>query len=113
MTVTGYVGDVRPYIAQAKVYVVPIRMGAGTKLKVLEAMAMGVPVVSTTLGAEGISVTHDQEILIADDPETFAARVVALMNDEPLRARMSRQGRDADGAAVRLAGDRARAGGGL
>lgn len=93
VTVTGYVADVRPYVAQAKVYVVPIRMGAGTKLKVLEAMAMGVPVVSTTLGAEGINVTPDQEILVADDAAGFAAKVVALMNDLPLRTRMSQQGR--------------------
>jgi glycosyltransferase involved in cell wall biosynthesis len=93
VTVTGYVGDVRPYIAHAKIYVVPIRMGSGTKLKVLEAMAMGVPVVSTTLGAEGIAVTPGQDILIADDPVEFAAQVVALMNDEPLRKSMSARGR--------------------
>jgi glycosyltransferase involved in cell wall biosynthesis len=93
VTVTGYVGDVRPYIAQARVYVAPIRMGSGTKLKVLEALAMGIPVVSTSLGAEGIAVTPGQDILIADDPAEFAAQVVALMNDEPLRKRMSERGR--------------------
>ena len=93
VTVTGYVGDVRPYIAQAKVYVVPIRMGSGTKLKVLEALAMGIPVVSTSLGAEGIAVTPGQDILIADDPVEFAAQVVALMNNEPLRKSMSERGR--------------------
>jgi polysaccharide biosynthesis protein PslH len=94
VTVTGYVGDVRPYIAQSKVYVVPIRMGSGTKLKVLEALAMGIPVVSTSLGAEGIAITPGQDILIADDPAEFAAQVVALMNDEPLRKSMSRRGRE-------------------
>ena len=93
VTVTGYVGDVRPYISQAKVYVVPIRMGSGTKLKVLEALAMGIPVVSTSLGAEGIAVTPGQDIQIADDPAEFAAQVVALMNDEPLRKSMSQRGR--------------------
>lgn len=93
VTVTGYVGDVRPYIAQAKIYVVPIRMGSGTKLKVLEAMAMGTPVVSTSLGTEGIAVTPGQDIQIADDPAEFAAQVVALMNNEPLRKSMSERGR--------------------
>jgi glycosyltransferase involved in cell wall biosynthesis len=93
VTVTGYVGDVRPYIAQAKVYVVPIRMGSGTKLKVLEAMAMGTPVVSTTLGAEGIAVTPGEDILIADEPAEFAAQVVTLMNNEPLRKSMAARGR--------------------
>lgn len=93
VTVTGYVSDVRPYISQAKVYVVPIRMGSGTKLKVLEAMAMGVPVVSTSLGAEGIVVTPGLDIVIADDPSEFAAQVVALMNDEPRRKGMSERGR--------------------
>jgi glycosyltransferase involved in cell wall biosynthesis len=93
VTVTGYVPDVRPYVAQAKVYVVPIRMGSGTKLKVLEAMAMGVPVVSTTLGAEGIAVTPGEDILLADDPAAFAASVVDLLNNEPLRASMGRKGR--------------------
>ena len=93
VTVTGYVSDVRPYIAQAKVYVVPIRMGAGTKLKVLEAMAMGIPVVSTSLGAEGIAVTPDQDVLVADDAASFAEKVVALMNNEPMRRQMSERGR--------------------
>lgn len=93
VTVTGYVPDVRPYVAQAKVYVVPIRMGSGTKLKVLEAMAMGVPVVSTRLGAEGIAVNAGEEILLADDPADFAASVIELISNEPLRASMGRKGR--------------------
>ena len=82
VTVTGYVSDVRPDISQAKVYVVPVRRGSGTKLKVLEALAMGIPVVSTTLGAEGIAVAPGQDIQIADDPAEFAARVISLMSDE-------------------------------
>lgn len=93
VTVTGYVTDVRPYIAHSKVYVVPIRMGAGTKLKVLEAMAMGIPVVSTSLGIEGIAVTPGQDVLVADDPADFAAKVIMLMNDERLRAQMAARGR--------------------
>jgi len=93
VTVTGYVTDIRPYIAHSKVYVVPIRMGAGTKLKVLEAMAMGIPVVSTSLGIEGISVTPGQDVLVADDPADFAAKVVMLMNDERLRSQMAARGR--------------------
>jgi len=93
VTVTGYVGDIRPYIAQSKVYVVPIRMGAGTKLKVLEAMAMGIPVVSTTLGVEGIAIGPGQDVLVADEPADFAAKVVALMRDEPRRREMAARGR--------------------
>ena len=68
VTVTGYVSDIRPYIANSMVYIVPMRIGSGTKLKVLEAMAMHIPVVSTTIGAEGIDVTPGQDILIGDSP---------------------------------------------
>ncbi len=79
VTLTGWVEDVRPYIAGAAVYVAPLRMGGGTRLKLLEAMAMGRPVVATRLGAEGYPVTDGRELLLADTPADFAAAVVALL----------------------------------
>jgi sugar transferase (PEP-CTERM/EpsH1 system associated) len=77
--VTGSVDDIRPYIAKASVYVVPLRIGGGTRLKIFEAMAMGKATVSTTIGAEGLPVTDGKEILIADSPESFAHAVVSLL----------------------------------
>jgi sugar transferase (PEP-CTERM/EpsH1 system associated) len=84
VTVTGFVPDVRPYIARANVYLVPLRMGGGTRLKVLEAMAMGKAIVSTSLGCEGIKTTG-QELVIADNPSDFARRVIDLWGDEKRR----------------------------
>ncbi len=81
VTVTGFVPDVRPYIARANIYLVPLRMGGGTRLKVLEAMAMGKAIVSTSLGCEGIKTTG-QELVIADNPSDFAQRVIHLWGDE-------------------------------
>ena len=89
VTVTGYVADIRPYIVNSSVYVVPMRMGSGTKLKVLEAMAMGIPVVSTTMGAEGIDVTPGTNILIGDTPADIARHVVALLGDAGERQRLA------------------------
>ena len=83
--VTGWVEDVRPYIVGAGVYVVPLRMGGGTRLKVLEAMAMGTAVVSTQVGCEGFEVTSGQELLIADSPATFAAAVLDLLRSPAQR----------------------------
>lgn len=82
ITVTGAVADPRPYIEAAAVYVVPMRVGGGTRFKVLEAMAGGKAIVSTSLGVEGLGVVDNQELLIADDPEAFAARTVALLEDQ-------------------------------
>ena len=79
--VTGTVDDIRPYMDQAAVYVVPLRIGGGTRIKIFEAMAEGKAVVSTTLGAEGLPVTHEQNIILADKPEDFAARVVTLLRN--------------------------------
>jgi len=78
ITVTGTVDDVRPYYQSALVSVVPLRVGGGTRLKVLEAMAAGTPVVSTTLGAEGLEVKPGADILIADLPDTMSDAVVYL-----------------------------------
>ena len=78
ITVTGTVDDVRPYYQSALTSVVPLRVGGGTRLKVLEAMAAGTPVISTTIGAEGLEVTPGRDILIADSPEAMADAVVSL-----------------------------------
>ena len=93
VTLTGWVEDTRPYIAQAAVYVVPLRMGGGTRLKLLEAMAMGKSVVATRLGAEGYPVTHERELLLADTPADFAAAVVSLLRAPERRAELGRVAR--------------------
>jgi len=77
--VTGRVDDVRPFMEEAAVYVVPLRIGGGTRLKIYEAMAMEKPIVSTSIGAEGLPVEDGQEIVLADTPETFADAVVKLI----------------------------------
>ncbi len=92
--VTGRVDDVRGYIEKAAVYIVPIRIGGGTRLKIYEAMAMGKAVVSTTIGAEGLPVTDDQNVCIADAPGAFADAVVALLRDPARRARLEHAARD-------------------
>jgi sugar transferase (PEP-CTERM/EpsH1 system associated) len=81
VTVTGRVDDVRPYMEQAAVYVVPLRIGGGTRLKIFEAMAMGKAVVSTTVGAEGLPVTHGEHLVVADEPHLFSRSVVRLIRD--------------------------------
>jgi glycosyltransferase involved in cell wall biosynthesis len=91
--VTGWVADTRPYIADAAVYAVPLRMGGGTRLKVLEAMAMGKAIVSTTLGAEGINCKPGQELEIADRPEEFARAIVTLMRDSARRKELGESAR--------------------
>lgn len=86
--VTGGVRDVREHVARASVYVVPIRIGGGTRLKIFEAMGMGRAVVSTTIGAEGLPVTDGRDIVIADAPERFAAAVVSLLRDPARRVQL-------------------------
>jgi glycosyltransferase involved in cell wall biosynthesis len=86
VTLTGAVDDTRPYIAQAAVYVVPLRMGGGTRFKILEAAAMSRAMVSTSLGCEGFPVKSGQELLIADSPREFADAVIALLRDPARRA---------------------------
>lgn len=88
VTVTGRVDDVRPYMKDAAVYIVPLRIGGGTRLKIFEAMAMGKAVVSTTVGAEGLPVTSGEHVVLADDPRAFAATVVGLMRNPERRARL-------------------------
>ncbi|HVL69546.1 MAG TPA: glycosyltransferase, partial [Vicinamibacterales bacterium] len=83
--VTGRVDDVRPHVAAGTVYIVPLRIGGGTRLKIFEAMAMGKAVVSTTIGAEGLPVTPGRDIVIADEPARFAQAVVHLIRDAAAR----------------------------
>lgn len=91
--ITGRVEDVRPWLSQAQIAVVPLRIGGGTRLKILEAMAMNTPVVSTPLGCEGLEVEHGVNILIADDHKSFAQSVIDLLVNPELRKSLSQKGR--------------------
>jgi sugar transferase (PEP-CTERM/EpsH1 system associated) len=86
--ITGFVDDIRPYVHQAAVMVVPIRIGSGTRLKILDAMAMGKAIVSTSIGCEGLDVVDGRDILIADEPKDFATKIVDLMNEDEVRTRI-------------------------
>jgi glycosyltransferase involved in cell wall biosynthesis len=90
---TGYLPDVRPSIAQAWAEVVPLRKGGGTRLKVLEALALGTPVVSTSKGIEGLALEHDRHVLVADGSGDFAEATIRLLAQPELRARLSAAGR--------------------
>jgi polysaccharide biosynthesis protein PslH len=90
--VTGCVDDVRPYISRASVYVVPLRIGGGTRLKVIEAMAMKIPIVTTSIGSEGIDVVNNESALIADEPQSFANAVIELFHNASLRQKLVRNG---------------------
>ena len=91
---TGYVDDIRPIVAGSAVWGVPLRQGGGTRLKILEAMALGTPVVSTTKGAEGLDVIPGEHLLIADDPRAFAQATVRLLTDAALRAQLAAAARE-------------------
>src|SRR5918996_4685007 len=93
MIVTGTVDDVRPYLDEASVYVVPLRAGSGTRMKIFEALGMAKPVVSTTVGAEGLALTDQKEFIAADNPDDFAAAVVHLLHNEARRTELGRAGR--------------------
>jgi glycosyltransferase involved in cell wall biosynthesis len=87
--VTGTVDDVRPYLWRSAVSIVPLRIGGGTRLKIYEAMAAKIPVVSTSVGAEGLDIRDGENIAIADSPQDFAERCVALLDDSVARQRMA------------------------
>ncbi len=87
--VTGQVEDVRPYIAKAQVYVIPLQVGGGTRLKALEASAMKKPIVSTSLGCEGIDLRDGESALFADTPEAFSEAVLRLFDDSEYRSRLA------------------------
>lgn len=91
--ITGSVPDIRPYVHGAGIYVVPLRIGGGTRIKIFEAMAMGKAVVSTSIGAEGLPVANGEDILLADTPEAFANAVLLLLSDKEERERMGRAAR--------------------
>jgi len=91
--VTGTVADVRPYVAEAAVYVVPLRVGGGTRLKIFEALAMGKAVVSTRIGAEGLPIVSDRHFLQADSPAAFAQAVISLLKDSGRRRALGLAGR--------------------
>jgi glycosyltransferase involved in cell wall biosynthesis len=94
LTLTGEVADARPFIAAADVYVVPMRIGGGMRLKLLEAFALEAPVVSTTLGAEGVEgLAHETHCLLADSPEAFAAATARLLDDRACARRLGAAGR--------------------
>ncbi len=93
VVVTGRVREIKPYFAEATVFVVPLRIGSGTRLKILEALAMGKAIVSTSVGAEGLDLKNGEEIFIADEPEAFADAVTRLLTDTSLRRRIGENGR--------------------
>jgi glycosyltransferase involved in cell wall biosynthesis len=90
---TGYVDDVRQPVARSAACVVPIRQGGGTRLKILEAMALGTPVVATSKGAEGLDMIDGEHLLIADAPDAFAEAVVNVLRDTELRRRLATHAR--------------------
>ena len=93
ITVTGWVKDLRPYLARSAVFVAPLWLGTGMRGKIFEAWAMAKPVVTTSVGAQGIDCSPGQDIFIADDTEEFTRSVIALLRDEELRKRLGRNGR--------------------
>jgi sugar transferase (PEP-CTERM/EpsH1 system associated) len=95
VTVTGAVPDVRRYYRQAWLQIVPLRIGGGTRLKIVESLGIGTPVVSTTVGAQGLDLKADAEILYADTPAEFVAQTAKALRDAELRAQMERNGRAA------------------
>ena len=90
---TGFVSDLRPHLAAAAAVIVPLRLGGGTRLKIVEAMAMGKAIVSTTLGAEGIDAVPGRDIVIEDQPAAFAAAVIRLLAEPGLAARIGQSAR--------------------
>jgi glycosyltransferase involved in cell wall biosynthesis len=90
---TGYVDDIREHVRSAGVYVIPLRVGGGTRLKVYEAMAMGCPIVSTSIGVEGLPLTAGEHYLRADTASDFAAAMLRLMADGDLRMQLSTRAR--------------------
>lgn len=92
-TITGAVEDVRPYVAATTVYVAPLRMGGGTRFKLLEAMALKRAIVTTSIGAEGFAVASGRELIVANSPKEQAANIVSLLHDETRRAELGRAAR--------------------
>jgi glycosyltransferase involved in cell wall biosynthesis len=93
VTVTGFVNDVRPYMERAQVYLCPMRDGGGTRLKILDALAMGVPIVATQMALEGIDVVPERDVLVAAEPAEFVTQIVRLVKDQQLWSAVQANGR--------------------
>jgi sugar transferase (PEP-CTERM/EpsH1 system associated) len=93
VTVTGHVPDVRPYVLDATVTVAPLRLARGTQNKILESMAMGIPVVATAAAAKGVAAIAGQHLLVSDEPNEFAAEVIRIFEDQSLRKSLSESAR--------------------
>jgi glycosyltransferase involved in cell wall biosynthesis len=91
--VTGRVDDVRPYLKKGRVFICPVRLGGGFRGKILEAMSVGTPVVSSSLGAEGVPTVQRENIIVADGPEEFTQGILDLINDDKLFERIRKKAR--------------------
>jgi glycosyltransferase involved in cell wall biosynthesis len=91
---TGTVDDVRPYIARSSLFVVPLRIGGGSRLKILEALAMARPVLSTNVGAEGLEIQDEETIILADDPATFVGKAIEMLRQSKKFDYLGRNGRE-------------------
>lgn len=94
VTVTGEVPDVRPFYQRAWLQMIPLLIGGGTRLKIVESLALGTPVVSTTIGAQGLALEDGQHLLLGDSPADFAGAIVRMLSDSALRARLAEVGRE-------------------
>ena len=90
---TGFVDDVRPYMERAQIYLCPMRDGGGTRLKILDALAMGVPIIATQMALEGIDVTAETDVLVANSPQKFVKQIVRLAGDQALWQQLHANGR--------------------
>ena len=93
VTVTGFVDDVRSYMEKAQVYLCPMRDGGGTRLKILDALSMEVPIIATQMALEGIDVAPERDVLVANEPADFVRQIVRLVNDPALRQQLGANGR--------------------
>jgi glycosyltransferase involved in cell wall biosynthesis len=93
IAVTGYVDDPQPYLAASAALIVPVRAGGGMRVKILEALARGTPIVSTTVGYEGIALTPGEHLLVGDTPAAFAEAVIRLLRDPAVGRRIASAGR--------------------
>jgi glycosyltransferase involved in cell wall biosynthesis len=91
--ITGEVPDVRPFISNSDVCIVPLRIGGGTRLKILEYFAMGIPVISTSVGVEGIDAINGEHLIIEDDISKFPDRIIELLNDQEFAKYLAKNGR--------------------
>ena len=93
VTITGSVPNMHPYLAEAQVAIAPLLIGGGTRLKILEGLAMQKAIVSTSLGCEGLAITAGKHLIVADEPEAFAREVIALLNNPERRSLLGSTGR--------------------